>query len=604
MNKTTSVFKKLPLATAMALALSLPVTTQAASFELGDLDVTFDSTFSVGSMWRMQDRDMRVIQPGNMLGGFGQSAVADDGNLNYDKGDMTSLVFRGVHDLHIANKSGTTGAFVRFNYWYDDVLENKNVRHGHTANNYIPNTKLNTSAFDSYAKGKGVNLLDAFVYTSFDLGQMPVDLRVGRQVLSWGESTFIQNGVNAINPADVNALRRPGAELKEALLPVGMVSLSLGLTENLSFDAFMMYEWDYTKLDGCGTYFSSVDILGGPGCNKVTLNPQVGANTIFGDRESIDAGLYVARAGDIKASDSGQFGLSFRYYSLDMDAEFGFYYMNVHNTAPIISAYDWRTPAMSNNVVSTLGPQYFIEWPEDNEIYGVSFSTSLGTWSWSGEVSYRPNQAVQINTTEILAAGLQPEYSSSFEGRIEGARPDGIPVGGYAAGYEELEIWQAQTTFLQFFDQVLGAERVTFIGEIAMSYIADLPDIEEQRFGRNPVYGKCFTANDIRPDGVSAGNCEGFATSTSWGYRTRVQFEYNNAFMGWNFTPAVAFGHDVSGYSSNTNFIEGRRNLSLILGANYLSKYNVDVSYSRFDGADYDPTQDRDFVSASISVSF
>ena len=31
--------------------------------------------------------------------------------------------------------------------------------------------------------------------------------------------------------------------------------------------------------------------------------------------------------------------------------------------------------------------------------------------------------------------------------------------------YEELEVWQAQTTFLQFFDQAFGAQRVTFIGE-------------------------------------------------------------------------------------------------------------------------------------------
>lgn len=602
MKKMTSVFKKLPLASAVALAVTLPVT-QAASFDIGSVNVEFDSTFSLGSMWRVQDRDLRVIHPGNMAGGGGHSSVADDGNLNFDKGDMTSFVFRGIHDISITG-SGNTGAFIRFNYWYDDILENKNLPHGHTGNNYATNARLDNDAFDSYARGKGINLLDAFVYTSFDIGNMPADLRVGRQVLSWGESTFIQNGVNAINPADVNALRRPGAELREALLPVGMVSFSLGLTEALSLDTFMMYEWDNTKLDGCGTYFSSVDILGGSGCNKVTLNPQVGPNTILGDKESVEAGLYVARADDVKASDSGQFGLALRYYSTGLDTEFGFYYLNVHNTAPIISAYDWRTPAMSNNVVSTLGPQYFIEWPEDNKIYGLSFSTTLAGWSWSGEVSYRPAQAVQINTTEILSAGLQPHLPSSFLSRIDDARPNGIPVGGYARGYEELKVWQAQSTFLQFFDQVWGADRVTFIAEVALSHVADLPSLDEQRFGRNPVYGKCFTAADAATPGITAGNCEGFVTTNSWGYRTRLQFEYANAIRGWNLTPAIVFNHDVSGYSPNTNFIEGRRNLQLIMGGNYLSKYNFDISYSRFDGADYDPTQDRDFISASFSVSF
>jgi len=607
MKKMTSVFRKLPLASAVALAVAMPAA-NAANFDLGPVNIDFDSTFSLGAQWRVQDRDIRIIHPGNMEGGGGHSSVADDGNLNFDKGDLTSFVFRGVHDISITG-SGNTGAFVRFNYWYDDVLQNEGFAHGHTANNYTPDARLNNDAFDKYSKGKGINLLDAFVYTSFDIGNMPADLRIGRQVLSWGESTFIQNGVNAINPADVNALRRPGAELREALLPVGMVTFSVGLTESLSLDTFYMYEWDNTKLDGCGTYFSSVDILGGPGCNKVTLNPQVGANTILGDKESVEAGLYVARADDLKASDSGQFGVSMRYYSMALDTEFGFYFLNVHNTAPIISAYDWRTPAPSNNVVSTLGPQYFVEWPEDNKVYGTSFSTTLGTWSWSGEVSYRPAQAVQINTTEILSAGLQPELPSSFLDRLDKVRPDGIPVGGHAAGYEELEVWQAQTTFLQFFDQVLGAQRVTFIAELALSHVADLPSLDEQRFGRNPVYGKCYTQADAESAlgvaaGITAGNCEGFVTSTSYGYRTRLQFEYSNAFMGWNLTPAIAFGHDVSGYSPNTNFIEGRRNLSLIMGGNYMSKYNFNVSYSRFDGADYDPTHDRDFVSASFSVSF
>ncbi len=47
--------------------------------------------------------------------------------------------------------------------------------------------------------------------------------------------------------------------------------------------------------------------------------------------------------------------------------------------------------------------RYFIEYPEDIRLYGLSFSTTLpsGT-AWSGEISYRPNAPVQINTTDIL----------------------------------------------------------------------------------------------------------------------------------------------------------------------------------------------------------
>ena len=34
-------------------------------------------------------------------------------------------------------------------------------------------------------------------------------------MINWGESTFIQGGINAINPVDVSALRVPGAELRD-----------------------------------------------------------------------------------------------------------------------------------------------------------------------------------------------------------------------------------------------------------------------------------------------------------------------------------------------------------------------------------------------------
>ncbi|EGN74741.1 Protein of unknown function (DUF1302) [Idiomarina sp. A28L] len=606
MKRRTTMFKKLPLASAVAVAIAA-VPVQAADFDLGPFAVQFDSTFSVGAVWRTGSRDARVLHPGNYEGGRGQSGVADDGNLNFDRGDMTSLVFKGIHDLDI-NAGRYGGFFTRFNYWHDAVIESEGVAHGHTGNNYTPNSRLEGDAFDDYSQGQGFNVLDAFYYTQFDVGTTPVDLRIGRQVLSWGESTLVFNGINSINPLDVNAARRPGAEVREALLPVGMVSLSVGVAPNTTVDTFVGFEWDNTKLDGCGTFFSTVDILGGQGCNKVTLNPEVAPGRFLSDQESVEAGLYVSRAADRDASDGGQWGVGVRHYSLDLDTEFGLYYINVHNHAPIVSAYDWDTPNMSNNIVASNGPMYFLEWPEDNQIFGASFSTTLAGWSWAGEVSYRPNQAVQINTTEILTAGLRPNVPSTFTGRIQQARPDGIPVGNYAAGFEELKVYQAQMTFINFFEQFWISDRMTLLAEVATNHIDNLPDLDTQRFGRNPVYGKCLTVRDQRqlgnPAAASDINCDGFVTTTSFGYRLRAVFDFNNVYRGWNLSPTLVVNHDIKGYSPNANFIEGRLNLGVVLNATYMSKYNVTVGYNNYSGADYDPMQDRDHVSASFSVAF
>ncbi|MFD2631792.1 DUF1302 domain-containing protein [Idiomarina piscisalsi] len=638
MKRRTTMLKKLPLAT--AIALSFAATGQAADFEVGDYEIKFDSILSYGASWRMEDQANHLIHPGNRAGGTAGSSVGDDGNLNFDKGDLVSSVFKGVHDLSIDGDSH--GAFVRFNYWYDYVISEEEMPHGHSPNGYFPNKKLNDDAFDDYSQGHGVELLDAFVYANFDIGDMPANVRVGRQVLSWGESTFVFNGINDINPLDVNAARRPGAEIKEALLPVGMISTNIGLTDVMNFEAFYQYEWDNTKLDGCGTYFSSVDIIGGPGCGLVTLNPQLipadpvqgtpgDPNSYLSDRQSFEAGAYIGSNPMLEASDSGQWGVNLRYYSMDLGAEFGVYYLNLHNNTPIISAYNWsEDPSPSLQGVSPLdlsfswstsdgypidGPKLVLEYPEDTEVYGLSFSTNLGMWSVSGEYSYRDGMPVQINTTEILTAGLRPNAPSTFADRVTTT-----PFGEKANGYDRLDVSQAQISFVRFFDRFLGSDRMTFVGEVAMNSVHDMPGIQEQRYGRLPLFGKCFTQADMDPyigaasqagqDQVAGafqaqvGNCDGFVTSTSWGYRTRFQFEYSNVWQGWGLNPTVQFNHDVNGHSPNSNFIEDRKSLGLNLMADYLSTYKVTLGYTMYSDSDLDPLADRDFASVSFSYAF
>ncbi len=62
--------------------------------------------------------------------------------------------------------------------------------------------------------------------------------------------------INSINPIDVSAFRRPGAEIKEGLIPVEhAVYVSQSLTNQLTVEGFYQLEWDQTVLDNCGTFF-------------------------------------------------------------------------------------------------------------------------------------------------------------------------------------------------------------------------------------------------------------------------------------------------------------------------------------------------------------
>ncbi len=628
-------------------ALSIP----AAAFEFnwGDVEGSFNSQISIGSSWRLEDQDAQLVTPGNKPGvGLASTSTGDDGNLNFDSGDVYSLIFKGVHDLEL--RKGDFGLFLRGKYWYDSELADGNRPFGNSANFYTPGQELEDSGFDDYAKSSGLELLDAFVYGTFYMGEsgVPIDLRLGRQVASWGESTFIQNGINSINPVDVSAFRRPGAEIKEGLLPVAMATVSIGLTDALSFDAFYQIEWEKTVIDGCGTYFSSADVAA-TGCNVVTLT-----NALSDQAQMLGSvGLYITRLPDIEPDDSGQFGVSFRYFAEKLaGSEFGIYYMNYHSRIPYLGGFTSANPGVpSSNIPpgfpdplpvfiplsdgvdlgALLGggnPQYFAEFPEDIELYGVSFATNLAGFAISGEVSHRPDFPVQINTTEILqaAVGLAP-WSTVTPIILADVAVNGW--GSPISGYDELPVTQAQVTFIRFFDQVLGASRLSFAAEIGANWVGDLPDQSVQRYGRSPIFGMgyfnpiplpspplppgevitCEAGNalaGVAPPNSNARNCttDGYVTDSSWGYRVRAGLTYNDVFAGINLTPSLAWSHDVNGYSPNSNFTEGAKALSLGLNAEYLNRYTASLSYTSFSGGDYSTIKDRDFASLSFSVSF
>ena len=599
----------------------------AGEFELGGFEGSFNSQISLGGSWRMSEMEPRLVTPANAPGfGLASTSTADDGDLNFEDGDIYSLILKGVHDLEL--RKGDFGVFLRAKYWYDQELENGSRPHGNSANAYTPNTELATSGFDSFAQGSGIELLDAFIYNTFYLGEneAPLDVRLGRQVISWGESTFIQNGINSINPIDVSAFRRPGAEIKEGLLPVSMLTFAAGVTDALSIEAFYQLKWEKTVIDGCGTYFSTADVAA-TGCNVVTLTAAAP------DQFSMANGLFISRLADIEPDDNGQYGVAFRYFAEKLaGSEFGVYYINYHSRIPYLGGFSSANESLGGPAGvpfipgNPLGgnPQYFAEFPEDIELFGVSVATNFAGFAVSGEVSYRPDFPVQINTTEILQGAVGEAPWSTVLPRIIAAGP-----GGAASGYDLLPVTQAQITFIRFIDQVLGASRLSIAAEFGANWVGSLPEQSEQRYGRSPTYGMGFFAPiplpspplppvefitcaagnanaGVAPPNSNSDNCtnEGYVTDSSWGYRIRAGLAYNDAFAGINLTPSLAWSHDVDGYSPNSNFNEGAKALTVSLAGEYLNRYTGSLAYTTFSGGDYNTVEDRDFLSLSMSVSF
>lgn len=582
----------------------------AVTFNYGEVEGAFDTQLSVGASWSTQSPSRHLIGANN--GGSGAaSSVSDDGRLNFRKGETFSKLFKGIHDLEL--KYQDYGVFVRGTYWYDFELKDESRRF----------VDVKDGGRVEAAKSSGAEILDAFVYHNYSIGDKSGSVRFGKQVVSWGESTFIPGGINTINPVNVAALRRPGAEIKEALVPVNMFYVSQNLTESLSAEAFYQLDWKQSVLDNCGTFFSNSDFAP-DGCQPADLGPNLSAfnsaaNTALsrlfpGAGYSVDfnsQGIGVPRAADDKPRDSGQFGLSLRYFSETLGGEIGAYAMNYHSRTPYLSAQ--ASPLIGNPLLAGLGPlrdavligtsKYTMVYPEDIRLYGLSFTTNLPTGTaLSGEVSYRPNLPIQLGAVDMiqLISG-NPAVSAIASGEYNRAG-----AGELIQGYRRKPVTQAQMTAVHMFNQVLGASQLTVIGEVGYTHVDNLES--SLRYGRDTIFGLSETVPNSVCNASSSNkhcNTNGFVTADSWGYRVRGVLDYPNVFAGINLKPNIAWSHDVDGYSPVPGgFNEGSKAVSIGLDAEYQSTYTASLSYTNFFDGTYNTQRDRDFVAVSFGLNF
>jgi Protein of unknown function (DUF1302) len=579
----------------LVLLASSGATQPARAIELRSDDAgvvgNLDTTVTLGASLRVQDRDEDLI--GVVNGGRANSINVDDGNLNFDKGDLTSLSVKVTHELDLNWRN--FGFFGRVFYFYDAAIMDIDPER----------TEFTSEAKD--AAGRDLELLDAYATGDFMVASRPLSVRFGNQVINWGESTFIQNGINIINPVDVSKLRVAGAELRDALEPVPAFDVSLGLTGSLSLEGFWQLEEKTTEIEPAGTFFSTNDFAS-PGGKRVFLGfgqPPITDNPpLPPGSDPLGIGTSIPRSSDNEAKDAGQFGLVLRYFAEQLnDTEFGLYYIRHHSRLPLISA---RTGTLAGLLAGDYAEsaRYFVEYPEDVDLVGASFNTSLGAsgLALQGEFSYRFDQPLQVDDTEILFAGLSPINPALFGQSQLGS----FGFEEKISGFRRKDVLQGQLTATQLFGPRLGADQWVVLGEVGGTYIRNMESKDELRYegpgtftSGNPV----FTQLALQP----ATTTDGFADDFSWGYRALMRADYLGALGPVNLTPQIAFAHDVDGTTPQPlgNFVEGRKAVTLSLGASYLNSLQGEISYTNFfGGGDFNLINDRDFVSISVSYFF
>ncbi len=633
-----------PLAIALALLGAAPA--YALQFELDNgVRGSVDTTLSYGVSIRAEDRDPSLIGIAN--GGTSRSVNEDDGDLNFAKGDRFANVVKATTDVEL--KYRNFGFFGRGTAFYDFDLHDSD--------------KLGPTGQDRL--GSDVVGLDGFVSAAFAPGGRNLNIRIGRQVISWGESTFIPNGINVVNPVDLSKLRIPGSELKEAFIPTAGIWASQELTQSATLEGFYLTNFDKIRLDPRGSYFSTNDAASDdadrlivsfgrrrdnrtPPGNPVPPGIPVLSSTaqaLYGPFDPA-AQIWVPRSADHNPSDSGQYGLALRYFAPALnDTEFGFYFLNYHSRIPFFSGIKGTTTSVLTGgpliqpicataalraLCATGTATYFTEYPEDIRLYGLSFNTQIpGGIALQGEYSYRPNQPVQLATAELILAALGlPNLITGYT-QIPGA-PTGataaalVPDGTYLEGYRRTKMSQLQFTGTKSWPHVAGAEQLIGLAEVGANYFHNLPT--DLAFAGPATYLPATQFGAV-VSGAYSTQPGGFLTNFSWGYRIAARLEYANAFLGGNLSPRIAFTHDVKGVGPNFN--EGVKSGSIGASWEYQRRWVVDAQYTgywggrTFCGTDVpppgsavtpgqpaswcssaNPLKDRDFYSVSVSYSF
>lgn len=601
--------------------------THALSFQFDELEVDLQTSITAGVAIRGEDANPELIGKANLAeqaavdssfpGAF--SVNGDDGNLAFsDSGDLFFAQTKFSSDLTI--QWGDWGVFARGNYRYDPNIHDEELfsDFDYGPNRFRSNAekRAREEAVED-AAGNDAELFDLYLFGNFEIGGRNASIRIGRQVLNWGESTFIPNGINSFVPVDARQARGPGAEVKEIFRPFGMAWGSLELTSNVSIEGFYQFDWEASIPDPSGTYFSTLDVVGAGSADVITAFGRCNENILAGnpDPDAVaycPAGPNVPEAASDQPEDGGQYGVRLNIFMPWLNStDFSLYAVNYHSRAPFFGAIGAQAVNQPNTA------RFLRVYPEDIELYGFSFNTfleSLGA-AFQGEYSFKQDQPLQIDDVDFVIFGLglpsnaptaafappalgipADEATALFgptttfqtvgseTGQGDPARFGGAPAGERVDGFIRRDVHQWNFSLLKRWGpNWTGANATNLILEVAGQHIEDLPDPDVLPIDASATYVPNQTDVAIA-SGLPTQDQDGYADDFSWGYRLVLANTYNGVFNRFNLTPSLRFFHDVEGNSPGgvSTFLEDTKQVVLGLSGSYLDAWEAGLSYTFF----------------------
>jgi hypothetical protein len=550
-------------ATTAAVGLLALALGNAQAFEIDtgneDLSVRWDNTFRYNYGNRVEGRDSKI----------GNSALSDEGTYSFDKGQTVSNRLDLLSELDVIYKK-RYGFRLSGTAWYDNAYGSTGASNPNPPLSGIPSyvgnqyTPLVKRLYHS-----GGELMDAFVFGSADIGNVPVNGKFGRHTLYWGESLFLGAHMHSIayaqNPLDLQkGFATPGTEAKELFRPLNQISGQAQLTDTLSVAGQYLLEWEPARYPEGGTYLGPVDFaFNGP--QRQFLSPALG---------------FAANAGGAEPNQSGEFGLSARWSPAALDGTVGFYYRRFADKLP-------------QTLLTSVGPnasRYSLVYADKIDLFGISLSKNIGGISFGSEISTRRNTPLSAQVLGV-APGLPGE------GETKGPRGD---------------TWHALVNAAGVVAKTPVFDSATWLAELTWSQYSKV------RSGANLFNAVGFAPCNATATAAAKDKWDGCATKNYAGVSLAFNPTWYQVFPGVDLSAPLSYAVGLSGNSATVfGGNQGLGNYSLGVGADVRQKYRFDLKYIDFVGRYKDNgtavtatnglttfLKDRGFVSLTFKTTF
>ncbi|PRX19206.1 uncharacterized protein DUF1302 [Paraburkholderia sp. BL18I3N2] len=481
---------------------------------------------------------------------FAASGFAVSGDKNYSKDHLFSLYVKVTPEFSFALPEQGISFLARATIQHDFAADWTNSPLSQPARNQLVNNP---------------QLLDLWVSKSFNINGQTGRVRIGNQVINWGETLYAGGGINSINAYDYQKYAIPGTLLKEVLLPAPMVSVAGGILPGLRVETYYQVAWNADKFAPAGGYFSTSDTFGnGSGWNQ------------------------------IKPSNSGQFGFSGHYKPVGSGVDFGFYYLHYNDKAPV-----YQTDGTPNGSYRYL---------ENRSLYGVSSNGAVGDWALGWEASYRPRDAVGLGG---CYTSPQSTYNPSGPFADTSVCPYSIDARKIQTSVSAV-LGMTPSDYPFLVKHVLHANNAQLSLEAVMVHYNIGAGTVSRNLNGAQVYQPVLAGGYFFQD--SSGNLVSTANKYSGSLNVDFNWSYDgNVIPGWLFTPDIFYSYQLGDNpSALAGALAGNQATTISLFFVQNASKNVitaGLSYTNyFGGKNRHLTRqyyrDRDFVGGYLNVTF